>query len=159
MNPNIEYSIRRVRPGGNRFGRRPGWRDKLLGIAFGAALLFGLWWLLLKPVSYSVMVGDVDGSFEWTDRSTSATHTKFTGFRKGNPVVVFISTYSNIEVIRGLAPQEQLRILLDYPEFPEPKRKQFANAIVVCAVSSDCSAVAHSIELAAKQRESEWKRR
>ena len=153
----MEYSIRRVRPGGNRFGRRPGWRDKLLGIAFVAALLFGLWWMLLKPVSYSVMVDDVYESFDWTDRSTSATHTEFSGFRNGNPVTVFISTYSNIEVIRGLAPQAQLRILLDYPEYPEPKRKQFANAIVVCAESRDCSTVANNIEAAAKRRLSEWK--
>lgn len=146
MNPNTDYSIRRVNaPKGGRFGRRVTRRDKLLGLAFGAVLLFGLWKVLFAPVSYSVVTNDVDGSFGWTERVNHVTHSEFRGTRKGNLVAVFVGPYSGREVMLEQATREQIILRSEVDRYPDARLKIFANAAVVCGIPDDCMHVAYLI--------------
>ena len=158
MNPNTDYSLRRVNvPKGGRFGRRVTRRGKLLGLAFGAVLLFVLWRVLFTPVSYSVVTTDVYGSFGWTERVNQTTHTEFRGTRKGNLVAVFVAPHSGREVILELAMREQIIMRLEDGRYPDAGRKVFANAVVVCGIPNDCTHVAYSISENAKEREAQYR--
>ena len=158
MNPNTDYSLRRVNvPKGGRFGRRVTRRDKLLGLAFGAVLLFGLWWLLLAPVSYSVVTSDVDGSFGWTERVNHVTHSEFRGTRNGNLVAVFVGSYSGREVMLDLATREQIILRTEDVRYPKARLKIFANAAVVCGIPDDCMHVAYLITEKSKDREAQYR--
>ncbi len=147
------------RPGAGQHGRQIGRRDKLMAIAFGALLLFGVWWLLLRPDSGSYTVFDVDvyGSFGWTSRERPPTHTEIRGFLRGNPISVFVGPHTVREVILELSTREQIKMRLENSDYPDADRKIFANAVVVCGIPDDCKTVARSITGEAKDREAEYR--
>lgn len=143
------------RPGQAHHGRRVTRRDKLLAIAFGALLIFGVWWLLFKTdaSSFTVMTPDVYDSISWTSREYKQTYTEVHGVERGRPISVYLGPLAEYEDRVVAAYVRELQILNGDPPYAEATHKEFANAIVVCGVLQDCKDVSHRIADAAKDRE------
>jgi hypothetical protein len=130
----------------------------LIGIAFAALLVFGLWWWMPKPTPYSIVVEDVYGSFGWTSRTYVADVNEFRGFRKGNLVAVFVAPHSEREAMLELSKREQIIMRLENDgAYPDAGRKVFANAVIVCGDPDDCKPVYYSIRGKAENREAAYR--
>ena len=146
--------LRRVNiPIGRRYGRQVGWRDRLLGLAFIAALLFGFWWILLRPTSYSVARQDLAGVLNWTDSKTEETHHEFYGRFGSSDVIVIVGIGNHFGATTDRALELQVQMRLEHG-YPNATTKRFSNAIVVCGEPDDCSGLASRIESKARERES-----
>jgi hypothetical protein len=137
-----------------------------MGIAFGAALLFSLWWVLLKPVDYRVSELDIQFSTpRWDDRTRTnaqvivkgqkvdADYASYTAIKDGNPLMLFISYHSHGDSLtRRIAEQAADDLKLNDDRYSSVYRKEFSNVIVICALKSNCSETKKGIVFRARQR-------
>jgi hypothetical protein len=152
----VDPHFRRMpRPGGGRHGRQVTRRDKLLAIAFGALLIFGLWWMLFRPEPYTVSSLDFDGVFYFTGSVTEDTHQEFYGRFGNSEVVVIVGLGGKYEATTNRANVLLAQMLLS-DESPEPTSKRFSNAVVVCEFSEDCKNIVREVSANARERQSQW---
>jgi hypothetical protein len=142
---------RMERPGAQRHGRQVGRRDKLIAVAFGALLIFGLWRILLFPTDYTVSTLDIDGVIFPTKTVLSATHWEYYAHYGQSDVIVLISFDGKIKVAQEKSLILHAQMLLE-GKYPDAARKKFANAFVICGVPDDCSSLADKIKANAKDR-------
>ena len=155
----VDPHFRRMqRPGRAHHGRRVTRRDKLLGTAFGAALLLGVWWLLSdRSSSFSVIDTDVYSSFGWTSRTHQEGYAGIHGVHEGRPVSVFVGTSAGCLATTEAAFSKHQELQNGDPKYPDADQKEVGNAVVVCGVPDDCKSVASRISHRAKTREDEWR--
>ncbi|MDA1280093.1 MAG: hypothetical protein O3B95_08645 [Chloroflexi bacterium] len=154
MSTHHDPFLRRVNlPIGGKFGREVGRRDKLLGLAFIAVLLFGVWWILLRPTPYAVARQDLQGVLYFTDSRAVSTHHEFYGHFGQSDVVVVVGIGNDFSTMTERAQIILAQMLLEN-RYPHATVKRFSNAIVVCGVPQDCSNLARDVEASARERES-----
>jgi hypothetical protein len=170
MNPRSQYPLEHVHaPKGGPFGRPLGVRDRLMGLAFIAALLLGLW-LFVRPEPFTITVTEehVLDSGQWTVSSALADYTVFVRninlpapstasttlslnadgkfVRKLNPTTtLFLSTYGNNESMRSLAEAKETELLAISDDPQEVRTVEFSNVIVVCRTESSCESIKKNI--------------
>ncbi len=155
MSLNTDYSVRRVNtPKGGRYGRRLGWRDRVMGIGFIVLLLFGLWWVLMRPSPYIVLREDLSGVLYYTDSNNTATHHEFFG-RYGQGDVVVIVGIGNEFVATTDRAVSLLNEMVVSGEYPDADLKRFSNAVVVCGVPEACSSLARRVADNSRAREAQ----
>jgi hypothetical protein len=144
---------RMPRPGAGRHGRQIGWRDKLMGIAFAALVVGGVWWMIFRETGYTVSSLDIEGVVYGTEELRGDTHREYFGYYGQSEVIVIIG-FGHKYHLTDIRAQELLAEMLFEKNYSDADVKRFSNALVVCEVSDDCAGVAKGISENAKDRES-----
>ena len=154
MNSNTGFRMRKFNvPKSGRFGRPLNRRDRLMGVAFMALLLFGLWWILRPATPYAVESVDLFGVLNYTEVISETTHDEFYGWFGQGDVVVIVGTGNNYALTMGRA-TVLMSEMISEGVYPDADLMRFSNAVVVCGVPKDCSSLASQVAERARERES-----
>ena len=150
----VDPHFRRMqRPGAGRHGRQIGWRDKLIGIAFAALLVAGVWWMIFRETGYTVSDLDIEGVVQYTEELRGDTHREYYGYYVQSDVVVIVGTGHKYR-LTDIRAQDLLAEWLFEKDYPDATVKRFSNALVVCGMPDDCDDIAKRVSENAGDRES-----
>jgi hypothetical protein len=115
-----------------------GVRERLLGLAFIAMLLFGLW-LLVRPEPFTTTVTEehVLDYGTWTIIKSPSPYSVF--FRKSSAsTTLFLSTDGSNDSIRRLVDEAEAKLLAVASDNHDVVSIEFSNVILVCDYKSNC---------------------